>query len=102
MICRQWYWREARDRFVEAKFRSEARFRFNQSIITYFNLISMFIVTSFLPHYYVLEIPLLHHYYIIITYYYHNNGSIIAYYYNHYYLLLPLLLPHYYSLLRSH
>ena len=58
-----------RDRFAGATFRAEARFRFNQSIITYFtslnDLIFKFIFTSFLFHYYELELPLLHHYYPI-------------------------------------
>ena len=54
------------------------------------------ILLSFLPHYYVLEIPLSHHYYLIITHYYRNNGSIITYCYFYYHLLLLLLLNHYY------
>ena len=65
-------------------------FQFNQSIITYFYIIIAcfnlilthcnIVIILFLPHYYILEIPLLHLYYFIITYYYCNNGCIITYY----------------------
>ena len=79
-LCRQRYCREARNQFAEGKFRAQARFRFNQYIITYIYIIFTFITTSFLPHYCVLEIPLLQYYYMIIKYYYRNNSSIITYY----------------------
>ena len=36
---------EAWDRFAEATFRANARFRFNQSIITYVYIIFTFIIT---------------------------------------------------------
>ena len=99
----------------EATVPAEAAFLFNQSIVTYFyiiiacfNLIHYcIIITLFLRHYYLFEIPLLHHYYpllriitviivvllLIITYYY--LLIIIGYYYFCYYLIIT----HYYGLI---
>ena len=70
-------------RGAEETFLADARFRFNQSIIAYFNISFTFIITHFnLIHgYYYVNIMSL---FIIITYYYSNNDFIITYYYSCY------------------
>ena len=64
-LSRQRYCREAWDRFTAATCLAEARFQFNQSIITYFNIIFTSIITYFnliFAHYYVIINSLLRHY----------------------------------------
>ena len=69
--------------FTEATSRAKAAFRFNQAIITCFNVI----ITSLLRHYYVI----ITHYYVIITSLLHIFRSLLRHYYvlfHHYYIMI--------------